>query len=120
MPEENGKIIELRHKAGRRDLLMPAGYRSLRNAFVYLTFQEIGVQGFGAGDPAAFTVETSGTSVHLTKSLADGSLLERYIRLTDDQPDAVEFETRITHQGDEAKIYQFRIHRVVYKYGHAG
>ena len=110
LPEENGKIIELRHKAGRRDLLMPAGYRSLRNAFEYLTFQEIGVQGFGAGDPAAFTVETSGTSVHLTKSLADGSLLERYIRLTDDQPDAVEFETRITHQGDEAKIYQFRIH----------
>jgi len=75
-----------------------------------LTFQEIGVQGFGAGDPAAFTVETSGTSVHLTKSLADGSLLERFIRLADDQPDAVEFETRITHQGDEAKIYQFRIH----------
>lgn len=110
LPEENGKLIELRHKPSRRDLLMPAGYRSLRNAFDYLTLQELMVQGAHKDDPAAFQVESTGSSVHLSKILADGSLLERTIRLADDPPDAVRFETRITHKGSEAKTYRFRIH----------
>lgn len=106
LPGQNGKIVELQYKSGQRDLLMPSGYKTVRHLFENLTFEELGVKGY-ANEPAAFTAQKQGDALLLSKTLPDGSALQRKIQLTKDD---IRFETRIAHKGDKPADYQLRVH----------
>lgn len=78
--------------------------------FEYLTFQELGLKGY-TNEPAAFAAQKQGDVLLLTKTLADGSALQRKIQLTQE---AVQFETTLKQKGEKPVEYQFRVHPEYY------
>jgi hypothetical protein len=106
LPEENGKIVEMTHKPSGRNLL--AGMT--RADILKGTHEEIGLTGYDAGKQAKFEAEVQDTSVKLTKTLEDGSMVERRISLKPEAPGKIFFESTLTHKGPQPKIYQFKAH----------
>ena len=108
--EDNGKLIELRHKPDRRDLLMTAHYQDLRHAFENLTVSELGEQGYHHTDPSPFEITKEGSGLVLTKTLKDGSIVQRRLAFAERDPGIICCQTIITHRGTEPQTYQMRVH----------
>lgn len=108
--EDNGKMVELRYKPSRRDLLMPAAYRDLRHAFEHVTFSELGEQGYRQNEPSAFEIAKEKNGLLLTKTLKDGARIQRRIAFDAQNPSIIRCQTTLTHQGNEPQTYQLRVH----------
>lgn len=111
VPEQNGKIVELLHKPTNHHLLMPPEYNTTRHLFERMNLQEIGEAGYNHDKPAAFETAQDGGILVLTKTLEDGSVMERRIEPTAQE---IRFQTKITHIGNDAKEYQIRVHPEFY------
>jgi hypothetical protein len=103
VPGDDGKIMGLLHKPSGRAFL--AGSRPDLSGG---TLEEIGLQGYDHRQPAEFAVRASRARATLSKSLPDGSVLERTITL-DSLSGRVLFESILTHHGDSPKTYQFAV-----------
>lgn len=112
--EDNGKILELRHKPSGRDLLMPPNYRTLRYLFDHLTISEWGEKGYRHTEPPEFKLQKEGSGVRLTKTLKDGSTVERHLGFDAADPAIIRCRTAVTHRGAEARTYQLRVHPEFY------
>ncbi len=106
LPEENGKLAEMFHKPTRRNLLNAMTHADILKG----THEEIGLKGYDQAKPLAFSGAVNGSSIVLTKNLEDGSTLERTIALKPGDPGRIYFDSRLTHQGKEAKVYQLKAH----------
>jgi len=105
LPEENGKIIEMRHKPTGRDLLATWPRAGVRESGG--TFEERGETGL-AWSMGAFEAHAEGdTALLLTLNQPEGARVERRVTLDGAR---VRFHTTITHQGTAAQAYQVRIH----------
>ena len=108
--DDNGKLIELRHQPDKRELLMPAKYRDLRHAFEHLTLSELGEQGYNLTEPGPFAITRQGSGLLLTKTLKDGTSVQRHLAFAERDPGVVCCQTIITHRGAEPQTYQLRVH----------
>jgi hypothetical protein len=108
--DDNGKLIELRHKPDNRELLMPAKYRDLRHAFEHLTLSEMGEQGYNHAEPSPFEITKERSGLLLTKTLKDGTKVQRHLAFDEKDPGIIRCETTLTHQGTEPQSYQLRVH----------
>ncbi len=106
VPGENGKLVEMFHKPTGRNLLAAMTHPDLLKG----THEEIGLQGYRHAKPLAFEAKVEGTTVVLTKTLEDGSTVERHILLKPDAPGTIFFESSITHKGAEPKTYKVKAH----------
>ncbi len=101
LPEQNGKLIEMFHKPGGT-FFLPA---ITRENVLQGALDETGVLGFASNAFSPFKAETRDNTVTLTRTLDDGSIVERTITLNGD---AVEFTSRVTNHGPAPKMFQFR------------
>jgi hypothetical protein len=108
--DDNGKLIELRHKPDKRELLMPAKYRDLRHAFEHLTLSELGEQGYNHAEPSPFEITKEGSGLLLTKTLKDDTRVQRRLAFSERDPGVICCQTSITHRGAEPQTYQLRVH----------
>ena len=108
--DDNGKLIELRHKPDRRDLLMTAKQRDLRHAFEHLTLSELGEQGYNHTEPSPFEITKEGSGLLLTKTLKDDTRVQRRLAFAERDPGVICCQTIITHRGAEPQTYQLRVH----------
>jgi hypothetical protein len=109
VPREMGKIVELLHKPSGRNLLASVARNNGGLVIGRGVITERGLQGYDEGDPEPFSAEREGSSIKLTKTLADGTIMVRRISLKPESPEQVFCETTITHLGDEPKTYQLRL-----------
>lgn len=109
IPEQNGRMVELFHKPSGKHMLAASGDQNHGISFRRGDCQELW------GDPAmrnpkdAFTGEVSGSAIRMKRVLADGSVIQRTIRLEEGRPELVFNETTVTHQSDSPGNYQFKI-----------
>ncbi len=101
LPEQNGKLIEMFHKPSGRYML-PA---ITRNNILQGALDEVAQSGFASEAFTPFHAETRDTAIQLTRTLDDGSTVERVITL---QKDVISFESCVTHRGAAPKTFQFR------------
>ncbi|MBI5093021.1 MAG: hypothetical protein HZB26_11355 [Candidatus Hydrogenedentes bacterium] len=104
LPEQNGKVIEMFHKPSGRHLLPAITHDNVLHG----ALDEVAMAGFTSQAFSAFHAETNDNTIHLTRSLEDGSTVERRITLSKAHPDTIECESRVTHHGAAPKVYQFR------------
>ena len=102
LPEENGKLVEMLYKPTGRNLLAAMTHGDI----LVGTHQEVGVAGFEHEKPAKFDVAIQDNTATFTKTLGDGSLVERRVTLPQDDPEAIRYEWTLTHKGAEPKRYQ--------------
>lgn len=107
VPDMNGLVVDMFHKPSGRNLL-PA-YGSAGINVPRGVFREWGSRGYDHQSPAAFEYELDDTSVVLTKTLADGSTVERTIALLPEQPGTIVCATTFIHRGEEPRTYQFSV-----------
>lgn len=102
----NGKVVEMLHK--------PSGHNFLgafENNFMYGTMEEWGAQGYDhEAKPNDFEAEVTGNTVILTRTLPGGSIYERRLSLTENQPHKVSCETRLLHRAKDPSTYQLIVH----------
>ena len=106
LPEENGKLVQMFHKPTQRNLL--AGIT--RSDILSGTHEEIVTRGREGEPPLEFKAHVDGTTIKLTANLADGSTFLRQIALKPDEPEAIAFQSSVTHRGEQPKTYEFKIH----------
>ena len=104
LPEQNAKLIEMFHKPSGKYLL-PA---ITRDNVLQGALDEVGQKGFLSTAFSPFKAESTADSIHMTRTLEDGSTVERRISLSKAHPDIIEFETRLTHRGAKPVSYQYR------------
>ncbi len=109
VPEDSGKVVEMIHKPTGRNVLVPRTVGALGSLFGVGTVRERGLRGQDTIESGPFKATRRGDSVILTQTLADGSVIERCIRLDRAQPEKVLFETSITHRGAGPYTYQYKI-----------
>ena len=107
VPGLNGKIVEMLHKPTGRHVFMPPELNTTRHKFEHAYLEEVGETGYNHEKPAAFKALWDGASLVLTKTLEDGSIVERRIEPTENE---IRFQTKITHNGKESKEYRIRVH----------
>ncbi|MCC6795716.1 MAG: DUF4838 domain-containing protein [Candidatus Hydrogenedentes bacterium] len=105
LPEENGKLIEMFHKPSGRHFLPAINHENILQGAV----DEPAQVGFTSNAYTLFHAETKDNKIYLTRSLDDGSTVERWIGLNAAHPEIIEFESKLTHRGPEPKVYQFRV-----------
>lgn len=109
IPVQNGRMVELVHKPSGRHLLGAGGRNNHGISFGRGDHEELW------GDPAlrnpsdAFTGEVVGSSIRMERALQDGSVIRRTIRLDENRPYQVFFETTLIHNSDKPNNYQFKI-----------
>lgn len=101
LPEQNAKLIEMFHKPSGRYLL-PA---ITRENILQGALDEVGQLGFASTAFSPFDAETQNNMIRLTRSLDDGSTVERTMAL---RGDAIEFQSRVTNGSPAPKAFQFR------------
>ncbi|MCP4640022.1 MAG: DUF4838 domain-containing protein [bacterium] len=98
-----GKLIEMKHKPTGRDLLATWSRGGLRECGG--TFEQLGESGIDMS-PGAFTPELDGSTLVLSKTLDDGTIIERRTSLT---AESVRFESKIMNGSDKSATYQIKI-----------
>jgi len=104
LPEENGKLVEMLHKPTGRNLLAAMTHGDILRG----THQEVAVKGYEHEKPAKFDVQVEGTSANFTKTLEDGSIIQRRVTLDPQAPEKISFEWTLTHKGPQPKTYQVK------------
>ena len=105
LPEENGKLVEMLHKPSGRQMLPAITHENILQGAI----DEPAQVGFTSNAYTPFQAETKDNVIRLTRTLDDGSVIERTIALDAAHPEAVRFESKLTHRGSEPKTYQFRV-----------
>ena len=67
-------------------------------------------QGYNQKEPLAFEIKKDRSVLVLTKTLKDGSVIQRRIGFDDQDPSVVQCRTELAHRGAEPKQYQLRVH----------
>jgi hypothetical protein len=109
VPEDGGKVVEMIHKPSGRNVLVPRKTGALGSLFGIGTLRERVMRGLDDPELNAFEAVREGETVILTTTLADGSVIERRIRLGVTRPEKVYFKTTITHRGAEPNVYQIKV-----------
>ncbi|MCC6698246.1 MAG: DUF4838 domain-containing protein [Candidatus Hydrogenedentes bacterium] len=104
LPEQNGKMVELFHKPSRRYMLQGITHDNILQGCL----DEVGQAGFASNAFSPFVAHVDGNVIHLTRSLEDGSAVERSVGFKQDEPEAIVCTSRVTHRGSDPKLYQFR------------
>jgi len=106
VPEENGNMVELVPASLGRNLVAYPNLNSDREH----SLEEFGMAGYDHKATSKFEGKVEENSIVLTKTLDDGSEIQRIIRLGEGDDDKVHFESSITHKGSEPKAFQLRVH----------
>ena len=105
LPEANARIVAMTHKPSGCNLL-----RGMDGDVAQLgTIEELAERGFST-DSACFEAVVEGDSVILTRTLGNGSTLERRIALLADGSGGIGFGTTLTHGGSQATEYEIKVH----------
>jgi len=105
LPGENGKMVEMFHKPSGRHLIDTMANPGIRKT----AHEEIVTDDPKGQEPEGFTVATNNrTSITMTRTLPDGSTLERTVALNPGAPGRIAFTSLLTHHGPEAKAYQLK------------
>jgi hypothetical protein len=104
LPEENGKLVEMLHKPTTRNFLAAMTHDDILRG----THQEVAVKGYEHEKPTKFDVQVEGTSANFAKTLEDGSVIQRRVTLSPQDPEKIAFEWTLTHTGPAPKTYQVK------------
>jgi hypothetical protein len=105
LPEANGKLVEMFHKPSGRQMLPAITHENILQGAI----DEPAQVGFTSNAYTPFQVESKDNRIHLTRTLEDGSTVERWVSLDANHPDLVRFESKLTHHGATPKVYQVRV-----------
>ncbi|MDX9971416.1 MAG: DUF4838 domain-containing protein [FCB group bacterium] len=105
LPEANGKLVEMFHKPSGRQMLPAIMHENILQGAI----DEPAQVGFTSNAYTTFQVESKDNRIHLTRTLEDGSTVERWVSLDAAQPESVRFESKLTHHGPDSKVYQVRV-----------
>ncbi|MCB9783146.1 MAG: DUF4838 domain-containing protein [Candidatus Omnitrophica bacterium] len=105
IPGNNARIIDLTYKPTDRNIV-----KGDRRFGRIRPFEEWGVQGYDHDEDPKFEATVEGQTIHLTKKLKDGTVLERTIALPDDGSGKVLFEGTAKYEGDGSKTLELKIH----------
>src|SRR5690606_32719503 len=101
LPKQNGKLIEMFHKPTERHFLSAITHDNVLQG----ALDEVAQKGFTTSAFTPFDATQDGNTIHLSRTLDDGSTVERTIALNDAD---IVFTTRIIHRGAEPNRYYFR------------
>ena len=109
-PQNNGRMIVMEHKPDGRQLL-----QMLDNNFMYGAFDEVPGEHMDLSKlKFPFSAKVEKDKIVLTRELSDGSVYQRTIRLSEDEPEKIFCETLIIQKGKKPGTYQFVVHPEFY------
>jgi hypothetical protein len=104
LPEQNGKIAELLHKPSGRFALQGMQHDNILQGCL----DEVGQAGFVSEAFSRFEAQVEGDRVRLTRTLDDGSTVERSIGFKAGEPEVIFCTSLLTHRGAEPRLYHYR------------
>ena len=104
LPEQNGKMVELFHKPSGRFVLQGMQHDNILQGCL----DEVGQAGFVSEAFSRFEAQMEDDRVRLTRTLDDGSTVERSVGFKPGEPDAIVCTSILTHRGAEPRLYQYR------------
>lgn len=105
LPEENGKIAELFHKPSGRYMLHGMTHDNILQGCL----DEVAQAGFTSNAFSRFDAQIEGDVVRLTRTLEDGSTVERSVGFKPGEPDAIACTSRVTNRGTAPRLFQYRL-----------
>ena len=109
-PQNNGKMVVMEHKPGGRQLL-----QMLPNNFMYGAFDEIPGKVMDLSKlKFPFESRMAGDTLFLVRKLTDGSVYQRTIWLSRDEPGKIFCRTMLIHNSAQPGTYQLVVHPEFY------
>jgi len=104
LPEENGKMVELFHKPSGRFVLQGITHDNILQGCL----DEVAQAGFSSNAFSPFEARIEPDVIRLTRTLEDGSTVERSVGFKPGEPDAILCTSRVTNRSAETRLFQFR------------
>lgn len=104
LPEQNGKMIELVHKPSGRHVLPAMTHDNILQGCL----DEVAQAGFTSDAFSPFEAQVEGDLIRLVRKLEDDSTVERSVGFKPGEPDAILCTSRVTNNGAEPRLFQFR------------